>query len=407
LYLILTLLPLISSAGILLHSSTSVDEIALSTENSSDVGTFRIRTYKNHIDNGVIEAIDCKDSRLDKKRSEQYKLGLVRSKDRSNDKEKASVTNRGFQVTYNSLLQPQENLVATADTFTNRDLCPVSPISSFRFSFVLDPINVDFCSLNLNLKISGLPVLQNICGGFKAGHITAIIGPSGAGKTSLLSLLRGNTHYATISGVIKVNKTKVANLQGIRDRVAYVSQEDIIYDALTVEENIMFSALLFNRKGLTKRKNLYPIVNHTLELLGLKFICCSVVGNVSTKGISGGQRRRVSVAMELMKEADMILLDEPTSGLDSATSISLMNCLHSLAVLGTNVVATLHQPRSEIFHLVDSVILLAPGGRVAYYGILNVISIFCTTITFNDVTLIFLFHISISRGPRRIVHSFL
>ena len=129
-------------------------------------------------------------------------------------------------------------------------------------------------------------------------------------------------------------------------------------------------------------------------------LTCVVVGCLERKGISGGQRRRVSVAIEMMKEADMFLLDgmrlrmcdnirwpirsqivsvweglrnklsllctnlEPTSGLDSGTSISLMNCLHSLSSLGTNIVATLHQPRNEIFHLVNHVILLAPGGPI-------------------------------------------
>jgi ABC-type multidrug transport system ATPase subunit len=240
--------------------------------------------------------------------------------------------------------------------------------SDFRFNTVVDPIDVDFNGLNLTLKSTGKKVLRNLCGSLKAGHITAIIGPSGAGKTSLLSLLRGQSYYAKIGGVLRVNRVPVTSLQRFRDRVAYVPQEDILYDDLTVEENVLYSALLFNRRGLIRTVDLYPLVNHALELLGIKFICNSVVGNIDRKGISGGQRRRVSVAMEMMKEADMFLLDEPTSGLDSGTSISLMNCLHSLSSLGTNIVATLHQPRNEIFNLVDHLILLAPGGRIAYTG---------------------------------------
>lgn len=240
--------------------------------------------------------------------------------------------------------------------------------SEFRFNTIVDRIDVDFNGLNLTLKSTNKKVLRNLCGSLKAGHITAIIGPSGAGKTSLLSLLRGQSYYAKIGGVLRVNRVPVTSLQSFRDRVAYVPQEDILYDDLTVEENVLYSALLFNRRGLTRTADLYPLVNHALEMLGIKFICNSVVGNIDKKGISGGQRRRVSVAMEMMKEADMFLLDEPTSGLDSGTSISLMNCLHSLSSLGTNIVATLHQPRNEIFNLVDHLILLAPGGRIAYTG---------------------------------------
>jgi ABC-type multidrug transport system ATPase subunit len=240
--------------------------------------------------------------------------------------------------------------------------------SDFRFNPTVDPIDVDFNGLNLTLKSTDKKVLRNLCGSLKAGHITAIIGPSGAGKTSLLSLLRGQSYYAKIGGVLRVNRVPVTSLQSFRDRVAYVPQEDILYDDLTVEENVLYSALLFNRRGLSRTVDLYPLVNHALDLLGIKFICNSVVGNIDRKGISGGQRRRVSVAMEMMKEADMFLLDEPTSGLDSGTSISLINCLHTLSSFGTNIVATLHQPRNEIFNLVDHLILLAPGGRIAYTG---------------------------------------
>jgi ABC-type multidrug transport system ATPase subunit len=144
-----------------------------------------------------------------------------------------------------------------------------------------------------------------------------------------------------------------------------------MYDELTCEENVTCAGLLFNRRGFSTVEQIIPMVYYVLELLGLIFVRRSPVGNAETKGVSGGQKKRVSVAMEMMKEAPLFLLDEPTSGLDSASSISLFNALHTLASLGHNVVATIHQPRQEIIDLLDSLILLAPGGRMVYCGPAN------------------------------------
>ena len=193
----------------------------------------------------------------------------------------------------------------------------------------------------------------------------------GAGKTTLLSLLRGQAYFAETEGLLLVNGIRAASLQPFRDSIAYVSQDDIMYDELTCEENVTCAGLLFNRRGFSTVEQIIPMVYYVLELLGLIFVRRSPVGNAETKGVSGGQKKRVSVAMEMMKEAPLFLLDEPTSGLDSASSISLFNALHTLASLGHNVVATIHQPRQEIIDLLDSLILLAPGGRMVFCGPAN------------------------------------
>ena len=105
-----------------------------------------------------------------------------------------------------------------------------------------------------------------------------------------------------------------------------------------------------------------------MDLLGITFIRHSIVGSAEVKGISGGQKKRVSVACELVKEAPLFLLDEPTSGLDSATSIALLSALHAVSDLGVNTTCTLHQPRQEIFDMINNLCLLAPGGRIMYMG---------------------------------------
>ena len=141
-----------------------------------------------------------------------------------------------------------------------------------------------------------------------------------------------------------------------------------MYDELSVFENIEFYALLFNRRGYTTRSQVIPMITSAIKLLRLSGVALTLVGNAENKTISGGQKKRVSVAMEMMKESSLFLLDEPTSGLDSATSMTLLNGLHELADLGTTIVATLHQPRKEILALIQHLILLGPGGNMVYCG---------------------------------------
>lgn len=235
------------------------------------------------------------------------------------------------------------------------------------FNNIRVPLNVSFTDLNLNLG-NGDPVLQNVAGTVKAFNVTALMGPSGAGKTSLLNLLRGQAHYAKVQGNIYINGVAVDSLNVFSDRMAFVPQDDIMNDELTVEENILYAAVLFNKRGITRRSEIMPFVHYIEELLGIEFIRNSIVGSAERKGISGGQKKRVSVGMEMTKEAALFFLDEPTSGLDSATSMSLLNSLQEVSKKGVNIVATLHQPRQEIFDMLDCLILLAPGGKISYFG---------------------------------------
>jgi ABC-type multidrug transport system ATPase subunit len=216
-----------------------------------------------------------------------------------------------------------------------------------------------FSDLTLWLKHgSKKTLLRDVFGVIKPGQVTALMGPSGAGKTTLLSLLRGESHFAETSGFIYVNKRRVKSLAEFRHEMSFVPQDDIMYDDLTVEDNILYAAVLFNRRGMRTPKEVMPMVLYAEELLGIEFIRNSIVGSPEIKGISGGQKKRVSLAMEMMKEPSLFFLDEPTSGLDSATSISVLSALHRLSARGVNIVATLHQPRIEILNLVQTLILL-------------------------------------------------
>jgi ABC-type multidrug transport system ATPase subunit len=238
----------------------------------------------------------------------------------------------------------------------------------FEFQPISEPITISFTNLTLQLPISKQILLNNAFGTIRPFEITCLLGPSGAGKTTLLNLLRGQANYATCSGTILVNGKEIPSLSLLSTEMAFVPQDDIVYEELTVEDNIMYSAKLFNKRVCMKTNSLLPMVFKAEQMLGIAHIRYNLVGGPDTKGISGGQRKRVSIAMEIVKESSLLFLDEPTSGLDSATSISVLHTLHELADLGVNIVATLHQPRYEILELVHSLILLAPGGRIAYHG---------------------------------------
>lgn len=153
-----------------------------------------------------------------------------------------------------------------------------------------DPIDVVFKDLYLNLKLNGRPILRNLCGSLLHGTITALMGPSGCGKTTLLSLLRGQAYFADTSGTLLVNGSRCSSLQSFSKSIAYVSQNDVMYEELTCEENIICAALLFNRRNYMFKKEILPMVYYTLELLGLMLVRRSPVGNEEIKGISGGQK---------------------------------------------------------------------------------------------------------------------
>jgi ABC-type multidrug transport system ATPase subunit len=123
-----------------------------------------------------------------------------------------------------------------------------------------------------------------------------------------LNLLRDQTPYAYTTGSLKING-KEDSLSNYRDEMAFVPQDDIMYDDLTVEENIVYAAVLFNKRNFTRKEHVLLMVDHILDLLGLNFIRLSVVGSPEKRGISGGQKKRVSVAMELTKESSLFFLD--------------------------------------------------------------------------------------------------
>ncbi|KAG6417886.1 hypothetical protein SASPL_120083 [Salvia splendens] len=236
----------------------------------------------------------------------------------------------------------------------------ISMASDLEFSS-RPPIEVFFQDLTLTLKGKNKHLLRCVTGKLVPGHVSAVMGPSGAGKTTFLSALLGKAAGCTITGSILING-KNEPMQSYKRIIGYVPQDDIVHGNLTVEENLWFSARCRLAAVLENFEKVL-VVERVIESLGLQRIRDSLVGTVEKRGISGGQRKRVNVGLEMVMEPSLLILDEPTSGLDSSSSLLLLRALHREALEGVNICMVVHQPR-----MFDDLILLAKGGRTVYHG---------------------------------------
>lgn len=209
-------------------------------------------------------------------------------------------------------------------------------------------------------------VLNECSGTISPGEVVGVLGPSGCGKTTLLSAITGSAfdlgNKATISGDVMVNGEPRKT-----HHVAYVPQADNLIPTLTVRECVKYSALLRLPRD-TSSEEINNRVELVLSELGLQHVGDSQVGGSGKiRGISGGERRRVTIAMELVIDPSIIVLDEPTSGLDSYTAMSLTRSLRQVVQGGRIVMASLHQPSKDMFYALDRVILMGHG-RIIYMG---------------------------------------
>ncbi|KAK3832123.1 MAG: P-loop containing nucleoside triphosphate hydrolase protein [Linnemannia elongata] len=204
---------------------------------------------------------------------------------------------------------------------------------------------------------------------FPAGELTAILGGSGAGKTSLLNaLLHRTPANLKMTGAIYYNDTKNPSLRTTNAVTSYVRQDDnFLLSHLTVRETLQYAAELQMDESIS-RADKYAKVEDIIDLLGLRECADVIIGSAAVKGCSGGQRRRVSIGIQLVTEPSCLFLDEPTSGLDALTAKAVVLTLKEIAASGRTVICTIHQPRADIWHVFDNVVLLVTGGYAAYSG---------------------------------------
>ncbi|KAF9889185.1 hypothetical protein FE257_007674 [Aspergillus nanangensis] len=208
-------------------------------------------------------------------------------------------------------------------------------------------------------------VLEGVDAFMPSGSLTAIIGSSGSGKTSLLNLMAGR---------MGMTKTKVAGtttFNGDTDigsvRSAYIMQEDVLIPTLTVRETLQYSADLRLPPPTTQEER-HRIVEQVILELGLKECADTRIGTNAHKGCSGGEKRRTSIGVQMLSNPSVLFCDEPTTGLDATSAFQIIRTLKRLAQDGRTVVVSIHAPRSEIWSLFDNVILLARGS-VLYSGL--------------------------------------
>ena len=199
----------------------------------------------------------------------------------------------------------------------------------------------------------------------RTGRLVGIMGGSGAGKSTMLNVLNGN--YTPTTGSITINGYDIhKNKNEIQGVIGFVSQDDLLIEELTVFQNLFFSAKLSFTKLDDNEITLK--VNTLLKSLGLYKAKDLKVGNPIEKVISGGQRKRLNIALELIREPSVLYVDEPTSGLSSRDSEKIMDLMKELALKGKLVFIVIHQPSSYIFKLFDRLLLLDNGGYTIYYG---------------------------------------
>lgn len=257
--------------------------------------------------------------------------------------------------------------------FANGSIIKLPKSKPIFYSDVVAKFLADASFVNLTFEVKNLEFqfpngnigLRNIDFTEGSGRLIGIMGASGAGKTTMLNVLSGNETPSKgdvlING-INLHKEK----EKIKGIIGYIPQDDLLIEELTVYQNLFYNAkLCFKDKT---DNEIDELVIKTLKDLGLYEARSLKVGNPLKKTISGGQRKRLNIALELIREPAVLFVDEPTSGLSSRDSDNVMGLLRELTLKGKLIFVVIHQPSSDIYKLFDSIMFLDTGGYLAYYG---------------------------------------
>lgn len=253
---------------------------------------------------------------------------------------------------------------------TSQYPAPVVEIQNLKLS-ITKPLK---SIITKNPASSQIDILDGVTARFVPGSINAILGPSGSGKSSLLNLVadRLNStlflkyHSSVGTSLFFDNKNPTPSI--ISSLCSFVTQEDDgLLASLTVRETLYYAADLRLSSSISKERK-HKIADDVIRRMGLKYCADTPIGDEIVKGISGGEKRRVSISIQLLNDPEILLLDEPTSGLDAFTAASILDVLVSLAKEGRTIICTIHQPRSDMFSHFGNILLLAKGGIPAYNG---------------------------------------
>ncbi|KAJ8570222.1 hypothetical protein K7X08_006799 [Anisodus acutangulus] len=219
------------------------------------------------------------------------------------------------------------------------------------------------CSLTDKSSNTVRFLLKNVSGEAKPGRLLAIMGPSGSGKTTLLNVLAGQTTASPklhLSGLLEINGVPFSNKIY---KFAFVRQEDLFFSQLTVRETLSLAAEL-QLQDISSIEERDEYVNNLLFKLGLVNCADSRIGDAKIRGISGGEKKRLSLACELIASPSVVFADEPTTGLDAFQAERVMETLRQLAQDGHTVICSIHQPRGSVYAKFDDIVLLAEGSLI-------------------------------------------
>ncbi|KAK3647347.1 hypothetical protein LTR56_008179 [Elasticomyces elasticus] len=223
-------------------------------------------------------------------------------------------------------------------------------------------LSFDFENLSFETR-SGKKILSDVTGTMPRGSCWGVMGGSGAGKSTFVNVLMGKLNAT--GGTIKINGWS-KDMSKYKKLIGYVPQDDVLFPELTVRENILHSARI-RLPSSWRDKAIQDHVDSLIACLQLTHVQHSQVGDARMPVISGGQRKRVNIGMELAAAPMAIFLDEPTSGLDATSAATIMRLLRAISRLGVTTIAIIHQPREQIFYGFDKLLLLAQG-RSVYSG---------------------------------------
>ncbi|CAN0926715.1 ABC transporter G family member 20, partial [Linum grandiflorum] len=205
-------------------------------------------------------------------------------------------------------------------------------------------------------------LLNDISGEAREGELMAVLGASGAGKSTLIDALADRISKDSLRGSVTLNG-EVLESRMLKVISAYVMQDDLLFPMLTVEETLMFAAEFRLPRSLSKSKK-KARVQALIDQLGLRSAAKTVIGDEGHRGVSGGERRRVSIGIDIVHDPILLFLDEPTSGLDSTSAFMVAKVLQRIAQSGSIVMMTIHQPSYRILGLLDRLIFLSHGQTV-------------------------------------------
>ncbi|GMF40399.1 unnamed protein product [Phytophthora lilii] len=267
----------------------------------------------------------------------------------------------GVETAYALVKTPRNSTYETAPTTCD---AVVLEVNTREKNFT--PVTIAFQDLWYSVPHPSNPkesldLLKGISGFAKPGTMTALMGSSGAGKTTLMDVIAGRKTGGTIKGKILFNGYEATDL-AIRRCTGYCEQMDIHSDATTIREALTFSAFLRQDSSIPDSKK-YETVNECLDLLGMNDIAEQIV-----RGSSVEQMKRLTIGVELAAQPSVLFLDEPTSGLDARSAKVIMDGVRKVADTGRTVVCTIHQPSSDVFYMFDHLLLLKRGGETVFVG---------------------------------------